>query len=170
MIKWLPITDWPLYEVSSCGEVRNVITKKPLRPAPDRDGYLRVRLCSGVRFGLSAVSRPKSFSVHGLVCRAFHGPRPVGLEVRHKNGVRADNRASNLEWTTHIININDKARHGSDKYLIGENNLNSVLTEQMVLEIFIDPRIQTEIAADYAVSQVMVSYIKRRQRWKHLFN
>jgi hypothetical protein len=43
-------------------------------------------------------------TVHVLVCSAFHS-RPVNAEcVNHKNGVKKDNRPTNLEWTTYSAN------------------------------------------------------------------
>lgn len=38
--------------------------------------------------------------VHKLVAATFIGPRPDGLEVRHKNGDPTDNRPENLEYGT----------------------------------------------------------------------
>jgi len=42
----------------------------------------------------------KNYSVHSLICAAFHGDRPDGYECDHINGQRHDNRACNLEWVT----------------------------------------------------------------------
>ena len=36
--------------------------------------------------------------------RAFHGPRPKGHEVDHKNRNRADDRSANLHWVTRVQN------------------------------------------------------------------
>lgn len=64
---------------------------------------------------VSARSRPgnQTPAVHILVAEAFHGPRPPGMEVRHLNGVKLDNRAENLRWGTDSENMLDIVRHGN---------------------------------------------------------
>ena len=37
---------------------------------------------------------------HILMCVTFHGPRPIGYECDHINGVQTDYSASNLQWVT----------------------------------------------------------------------
>jgi ABC-type phosphonate transport system ATPase subunit len=51
--------------------------------------------------------------VHQLVARAFIGERPLGYDVRHKNGIRSDARAVNLEYGTRKDNIEDMRKHGT---------------------------------------------------------
>lgn len=53
-------------------------------------GYLKVRLH---RLGMRP-TRP----VHVLVCVAFHGPRPAKADVRHCDGDKFNNAATNLTW------------------------------------------------------------------------
>lgn len=48
-----------------------------------------------------------------LVCEAFHGPRPEGMETLHYNGIRNDDRADNLRWGTRSDNMKDAIRHGT---------------------------------------------------------
>jgi hypothetical protein len=43
--------------------------------------------------------------VHRIVAAAFIGPCPDGLEINHKNGIKLDNRAENLEYTTRSANM-----------------------------------------------------------------
>lgn len=42
--------------------------------------------------------RPKVKYVHNLVAEAFLGTKPAGHVIHHKNGIRTDNRLSNLEY------------------------------------------------------------------------
>lgn len=104
-----------IYVVSEYGSVyrvrgykRHPVTGLPLRAFRDAStGYLKVHLSAGG--GTAAKTR----SVHSLVCEAFHGIRPAGMEVRHIDGTRTNNEASNLEWGTHSENSLDKRRHGT---------------------------------------------------------
>lgn len=83
------------YEVSESGYVRNSVTGRVLKPYPFSNGYLGVQLGRGnVRL------------VHRLVAAAFI-PGNDELQVNHRNGARADNRAENLEWMT----CSDNHRH-----------------------------------------------------------
>lgn len=68
----------------------------------DTNGYKHVKLYKGgVR---------KTVYVHRLVAEYFIEKSPSASEVNHKNGVKEDNRAENLEWCTHEENI----RHAVD--------------------------------------------------------
>lgn len=103
-----------MYEVSNMGRVRGlrryvkgkagsrmVINGRTLRPVMNK-GYERVHLCNdGVL---------KNANVHSLVCTAFHGPCPPGMECMHINGIRTDNRAENLIWGTSAENNSDPIR------------------------------------------------------------
>lgn len=92
LAEWRKIGD-SNYSVSSCGTVRNDKRNKLVKPFLDRYGYEKVFLGKGVES-----------TVHRLVAAAFI-PNPEGKpQVNHKNGVKADNRVENLEWTTNAEN------------------------------------------------------------------
>lgn len=55
--------------------------------------------------------------IHILILKTFVGERPPGKEARHKNGIRTDNRLSNLCWGTKKQNARDRKRERQGCYL-----------------------------------------------------
>lgn len=97
--RWLPIAEYPSYEVSSLGRVRNIRTQHILKPAPNSKGYLCVLLYKGSK------RNRRTHLVHRLVARAFL-PNPSNLpQVNHLNGQKRDNKEVNLEWCTQSQNM-----------------------------------------------------------------
>lgn len=93
---WKPIPFFSKYQVSSEGRVRN--DKKVLKQQ-DLYGYKHLLL-------VDDTGKSRQTRVHRLVCMAFHGIHPdyPNIQVNHKNGVRHDNHADNLEWCTQSEN------------------------------------------------------------------
>lgn len=65
----------------------------------------------------------KRYNVHATICRAFHGPKPEGMEVRHLDGNRFNNAPENLKWGTSLENFEDAVRHGTRKRVHGTTGL-----------------------------------------------
>lgn len=88
-----------LYEVSDFGRVKSLKygKKKILIPGKISSGYLIVNLCKD--------GKVKHMLVHRLVAEAFI-PNPQGLEtINHKDEVKTNNVASNLEWMSRGDNV-----------------------------------------------------------------
>lgn len=92
--EWRPVVGWEnAYRVSNLGRVYG---SKGIKSTFDCHGYRKIAVCRN--------GKSKSLLVHRVVAEAFIGP-PGGLQVNHKNSVRWDNRAENLEYVTHRQNL-----------------------------------------------------------------
>ena len=91
MEEWRSIADYPNYEISSFGNVRNVETGRILKPEKV-NGYYRIQLHkNGV---------PRVFRIHRLVATAFI-PNPENKPfIDHKDHNRTNNMVENLRWAT----------------------------------------------------------------------
>lgn len=104
--------------------------------------------------------------VHRLVLEIFAGPCPEGMEARHLNGDRHDNRRVNLQWGTKAENAADKIAHGTSGR--GERNPMARLTAVAVEEIrrrAASGEVQRSLAREYGVSPMTVSRAVRGESW-----
>lgn len=164
------------YQVSNMGRVRSVERTVPtcrgavrlqrsriLKQTIGSHGYPGVALCNGG-------SRGKTYTVHSLVARAFLGPRPAGMETRHKNGRRDDPRAENLEYCTNQENQHDRRRHGTHNF--GARNPVAKLTEDQVRLCRLLRKSNNATYASLAralkVSESTVRDACTRKTWGHL--
>lgn len=97
---WEKIENFPFYEVSNLGRVRSKRFNKTkiLKQDTDKNGYKQLNL-----------SRNKvsyKVKVHRIVAETFIENTENKKQVNHINGVKGDNRITNLEWATGSENIN----------------------------------------------------------------
>lgn len=91
MEEWKNISNFPNYQVSSFGNVKNVKTCKLMR-LNTRCGYLKVSLVSK--------NSKKDHLVHRLVALEFLDNPENKTDVNHKDKNGLNNNLSNLEWMT----------------------------------------------------------------------
>jgi hypothetical protein len=167
---WVPIpgTD-DMYDVSSEGNVRSWknaqygkrSSPKIIKPIVTRGGYLCVHLHAG------KVVRTER--VHRLVLSAFNGPIPDGMDVAHMDGVKTNNRLTNLRAATRAENESDKLRHGTD--CRGEKQWQAKLTCESVCEIrrLISSGLScVEIGRKFGVSRASIRSIAIGKNWAHV--
>lgn len=86
-------------------------TPRRLKTFPYRNGYVGTHLRRD--------GRTVTCLVHCLILLAFRGPPKAGQQTRHEDGVRSNNRLSNLLYGTQSQNEKDKERHGTANRLGG---------------------------------------------------
>lgn len=122
---WAKCHKWPDYEASSIGRVRRwrggKVDGEPrlLKDHANTLGYRIVQISYGDKKRHIEHRRKTVFyndgdhrqvGVHRLVADAFMGPCAKGYEVNHKDGVKDNNCAENLEYVTHKENIQHAIR------------------------------------------------------------
>lgn len=135
---------------------------KPLKSSLNSHGYPAVAMAY-------APWRSLTKEIHVLVMLVFAGPRPEGLEVRHLDGVKTNNRLENLAYGTKSENMEDAIRHGSK--IVGETHYLAKLTNAQVLEIRRlrhDGTTPSDIATLFGVTSHYVTKICSRQIWKRI--
>lgn len=160
--QWKSVDGWNGYEVSDQGNLRSWVRDhgrgipRVLKGGHDKDGYRRAVLCAGGKRGF--------FKVGNMVATAFIGYRPDGLVLRHLDGNKLNNKASNLAWSTQKVNINDMWAHGTMRF--GENHQSAKLTEKEVKLIHSSPKSLKQLATQFNVSVSTCSNIKTGRSWK----
>ena len=170
--RWLPIEEFPGYEVSDHGRVRSY-WQRGGKGQPWSITILPQRILSpcfvGKYPGVSLSGQTRN--IHTLVLVTFTGPPPPGHECCHGDGDRTNNYLSNLRWGTHSDNKFDRVKHGNSPNHKGVNHPNAKLTNDQVLHIR-ELRSQgyrlAEIGKMFNIASNTVSYIARRILWPHV--
>lgn len=119
---WVPVRGFEGYEVSSLGRVRSLrrVTMRSNGSPHTVKGRIRKLTVQPNGYNYVTFRRDgKTYcrQVHRIVLDSFRPAPAEGLDVRHLNNVRTDNRLENLTWGTRSENERDKAAHGTDHNL-----------------------------------------------------
>ena len=134
LIKWKMIKEFPRYQVSNLGDVRNTLTGKPIKGFKAKIRGVYAYLC----VSLYLDTKKKTKRVHALVAQAFvlnPGNLPC---VNHKDGVKLHNWSTNLEWSTYGANNKHAYDTGLKKPIEGKrgaDNATALFTQEQAEEI-----------------------------------
>lgn len=151
-----------VFEVSRCGKVRRIKTYagnpwcKEKILTLDNNGYLRTDLWYK--------NKGKTFFVHRLVAMAWvEGDH--SLSANHKDGVKTNNSADNLEWLT--LAENTKHQHATGLMnKVACYKPSKIMPEDypVIMERLKNGELQKAIAKDYGCTQPLISWVKKNYR------
>lgn len=157
-----------LYQISSWGRVWSYPKRghngKMLSAGKDKKGYPLVVLMKNKKMNTTRV--------HRLVAQAFI-PNPNNYpDVMHLDDNPPNIYYKNLQWGTHRMNMKDMSNKKRCNQPIGENRIQSKLTEKQVLEIrakYTGKRgEQTNLGIEYGVDQCTIFDLVHRKTWTHI--
>lgn len=178
MWRKIPSTKY-IYECNKDGDIRRVegivdfgarkrkVGGIKLSPKLKSNGYYEVNL-------YIKSTKPKSFYVHRLVAEAWIGDIPKKMTVNHKDGVKSNNSASNLEIVTYSENSKHACKLGliKPKPMPGELHPKAKATEEDVLKIrkeHKEHRSIKKLEVDYPfLSRGAITKIIYRESWTHI--
>jgi hypothetical protein len=178
--QWKPIKDFEnYYSISNTGVVKRIkhfcqsknqtksfkfkVEEMILKQQKNHKGYFLVTLYKP--------NFRRTFSVHRLVAKHFVNGK-WNLQINHKNGIKTDNRAENLEWCTAKENIHHAIKNNLRepfKNSNGENNYNSKLNQEKVDNIrkkYKTGKFSYDILAkEYGVVKSTIAQIIKYKTW-----
>lgn len=168
--KWSDVEGYEgVYQVSNLGRVKSLprLNKRGHKIS----GCILKETVNSRGYSYVVFQDNRSKVVHRLVAKAFV---PNALEkpyVNHINGMKTDNRFSNLEWVSHAENITHAWESGLAKAHSGEKHHNAVLTNQEAEEIRILYKSKKHTHADLAdlfgVSESTIQKVVSNKTYKN---
>lgn len=118
MEKYLQILEFPNYEVSNLGNVRNIKTRRILKTQISKRGKYS-------QLNLSKYGKTYAVKVHRLVATTHLDNPNNYLEIDHKDRNKLNNNSSNLRWVTSRVNQENSL--SSNPYITFNNLTNKYL-------------------------------------------
>lgn len=142
------------YLVSNFGEIVKISDKKELKFYTDKYGY-RI-------FSLRKNGKNKAKKAHIAVAESHISKRPSSEhQVNHINGIKSDNRPSNLEWVTSSENV--RHSHAMRLAPYGERHHMVTLSDDEIRKLIGENMSYSSLAKKYGVSKSSVHRFKKNK-------
>lgn len=106
MEEWKQLKNFPGYEGSTEGRIRNIRTQYIQKLIPNEKGYLKV--------GLYKDKKRHPVRAGRIIAETFLGEHP-GMDVRYKDGDRTNISVDNLEWRSRSDLVRETYLKGTKK-------------------------------------------------------
>lgn len=156
--QWRQISGYEgLYDVSDLGRIRSWHRPEAriLSGSAAGNGYRKIRLAKDGEW--------EDRYIHDVVLTEFVGPRPKRADAAHGNGVRDDNRLTNLRWASRSENHADKRLHGT--MCAGETHGRRKLNAEQVKEIRASSLSCRKLSRQFGVGPMQIHRIRTGQNW-----
>lgn len=172
---WKIYPEFPRYEVSNLGNIRNYETKEAKYTLVHSTGYVFVTF--------KKEGKRCTRKMHRIVAELFLDPPSQDLldlcgdtyngtvAVKHLNNIKTDNRAENLQWDWNKNNTKEAWKDGLIPKPIGSKNPRAKLTEHQVHEIckaFEEGMLPSEAVKVFGISRQQATKIRAGFAWKHI--
>jgi len=161
------IPNYPDYLIDSNGTIFSFRQKTPkaMRPYLTKLGYLRVKIAND--------NGIKRFMAHRLVAMTWLSKPLNSNEINHLDGIKTNNKPSNLEWVTASQNMQHAVAMGLHKAKRGSEHGKAKLTEIQVIKIKtelknINPKLLRDLGCKYGVCSGAIYQIWKGKNWKHV--
>lgn len=101
---WKPLRNFPSYDGSTEGRIRNIRTQRIMKPNVNENGYEQICLRRN--------NRQYNVKVHRVIAETFLGEQS-NMDVRHRDGDLLNNRVDNLYWSTRRETVQDAFKRGT---------------------------------------------------------
>ena len=164
--EWLPVVGYEArYLVSNFGRVKSIGSHGNCKGGVLKATVQRTRMGYLV-LSIHGAGHRRQLYLHQIVCAAFHGPRPEGMDACHNDGDVTNNRSTNLRWDTPTANHADMKTHGTKR--AGEKIPWHKLCAENVVEIRAGKESLSYYAKKFGVSVSTVHGARRGLTWKEV--
>lgn len=175
---WKDIPNYEgLYQASNMGNIRSLDKIVPKWNKPyKRKIKGRVLKKHKANGGYNVVAlhknkNQKTYKVSRLIGITWKDNPDNKPEINHKNSIRTDDRAENIEWCTRSENVKHSYDKGNANQK-GEKNAYSKLTKKKVLSIRdkydSGKYSQIELSDMFNISKTTIHNVVKRKTWNHL--